>query len=95
MTNFDTQLKQLQIPMKEATKDLVRIPSFLVEGGDGYPFGKAVHEALQKATDIAAGLGFRTSYDGAGYYAWAEIGRRSSTSDPGKGTVHPARPVRR
>ena len=74
MTNFDTQLKQLQLPMKEATKELVRIPSFLVEGGDGYPFGKAVHEALQKATDIAAGLGFRTWYDGAGYYAWAEIG---------------------
>lgn len=27
--------------------------------------------------------------------AWAEIGRRSSTSDPGIGTVHPARSVRR
>ena len=74
MMNFETQLQQLHDPMKEATKALVRIPSFLVEGGDGYPFGKAVHEALQKATDIAAGLGFRTWYDGAGYYAWAEIG---------------------
>ena len=72
--NFKPQLEQLHTPMKEAIKELVRIPSFLVEGGDGYPFGKAVHEALEKATDIAAGLGFRTWYDGAGYYAWAEIG---------------------
>ncbi len=74
MTKFNKQLKRLQIPMKEAIKELVRIPSFLVEGGDGYPFGKAVHEALQKAVDIAADLEFRTWYDGEGYYAWAEIG---------------------
>lgn len=73
-TSFDAQLRRLQTPMKEATADLVRIPSFLVEGGDGYPFGKAVHEALQQATNIAADLGFRTWYDGKGYYAWAEIG---------------------
>ncbi len=72
--DFQPQLEQLHRPMTEAIKDLVRIPSFLVEGGEGYPFGKAVHEALQKAVDIAAGLGFRTWYDGAGYYAWAEIG---------------------
>ncbi|HEY80486.1 MAG TPA: Sapep family Mn(2+)-dependent dipeptidase [Caldilineae bacterium] len=72
--NVTSQLERLHIPMKEAIKAMVRIPSFLVEGGEGYPFGKAVHEALQKATDIAADLGFRTWYDGAGYYAWAEIG---------------------
>ena len=74
MKTFNKQLQALQHPMKEATKELVRIPSYLVEGGDGYPFGKAVHEALQKAVDIAAELGLRTWYDGAGYYAWAEIG---------------------
>ena len=74
MKTFDNQLQALQRPMTEAIKEMVRIPSFLVEGGDGYPFGKAVHQALQKAVDIAADLGFRIWYDGAGYYAWAEIG---------------------
>ncbi len=71
---FQTQLDMLHHPMKEAIKALVRIPSYLQEGKDGYPFGRTVHEALAKATEIAADLGFRTWYDGQGYYAWAEIG---------------------
>ena len=40
-------------------------------------------------------LGGRVVYAIEELDAWAEIGRRSSTSDPGKGTVYPARPVRR
>ena len=40
-------------------------------------------------------LGGRIVYSIADLDAWAEIGRKKSTSDPGKGTVHPARPVRR
>lgn len=40
-------------------------------------------------------LGGRIVYAIADLDAWAEIGRRHSTSDPGHGTVHPARPVRR
>lgn len=40
-------------------------------------------------------LGGRIVYAIDDLDAWAEIGRRNSTSDPGKGTVHPARPVRR
>lgn len=40
-------------------------------------------------------LGGRIVYALSDLDAWAEIGRRSSTSDPGSGTVHPARPVRR
>ncbi len=72
--DLTSHLERLHRPMTDAIKEMVRIPSHLVEGGDGYPFGKAVHEALQKAVDIAADLGFRTWYDGAGYYAWAEIG---------------------
>ncbi len=45
-------------------------------------------------------LGGRIVYAIADLDAWAEIGRRRSTSDPGKGTVYPARrradePVRR
>lgn len=40
-------------------------------------------------------LGGRIVYAIEDLDAWAEIGRRSSTSDPGKGTVFPARPVKR
>ncbi len=40
-------------------------------------------------------LGRRIVYAIEDLDAWAEIGRRRSTSDPGNGTVHPARPVRR
>lgn len=37
-------------------------------------------------------LGGRIVYAIDDLDAWAEIGLRRSTSDPGKGTVHPARP---
>lgn len=40
-------------------------------------------------------LGGRIVYSIADLDAWAEIGRKKSTSDPGNGTIHPARPVRR
>lgn len=40
-------------------------------------------------------LGGRIVYAIEDLDAWADIGRRCSTSDPGKGTIHPARPVRR
>ena len=40
-------------------------------------------------------LGGRVVYAIDELDAWVELGRRSSTSDPGIGTVHPARQVRR
>ncbi|MEO8724127.1 MAG: DNA-binding protein [Sphingobium sp.] len=40
-------------------------------------------------------LGGRIVYAIADLNAWAEIGRRNSTSDPGAGVCLPARPVRR
>ncbi|MBJ7499306.1 DNA-binding protein [Sphingopyxis lindanitolerans] len=40
-------------------------------------------------------LGGRIVYAMEDLNAWAEIGRRHSTSDPGKGTILPARPVQR
>ena len=40
-------------------------------------------------------LGGRIVYAIADLNAWAEIGRRNSTSDNGKGVCLPARPVRR
>lgn len=38
-------------------------------------------------------LGGRVVYAVADLDAWAELGTRRSTSDPGKGTVHPAKPL--
>lgn len=40
-------------------------------------------------------LGRRIVYAIKDLDAWAERGRRKSTSEPGKGTVHSARPIRR
>lgn len=67
-------LDDQHVPLKDALKQLIAIPSVLDDGGDGYPFGKAVHEALQKVSEIVAELGFQATYDGEGYYAYAEIG---------------------
>ncbi len=38
-------------------------------------------------------LGGRIVYAPEDLRAWAERGRRNSTTDPGQGTVHPAKPV--
>lgn len=40
-------------------------------------------------------LGGRIVYAITDLDAWADIGRKTSTSDPGNGYIHPARPVRR
>jgi hypothetical protein len=40
-------------------------------------------------------LGGRVVYAIEDLEAWAALGRRRSTSDPGVGTVHPAKPVAR
>ena len=60
--------------MKAALKELLRIPSVINEGEGGYPFGEGVDQALRKALEIAAGLGFRTRYGDGGYYGIAETG---------------------
>jgi predicted dipeptidase len=44
------------------------------DGEDGSPFGKDIDQALRKTLEIAAGLGFRTTYGEGGYYGYAEIG---------------------
>jgi hypothetical protein len=38
-------------------------------------------------------LGGRIVYALADLDAWADLGTRRSTSDPGRGTVHPAKPI--
>ena len=72
--NFKPQLFNQHEPYKAALKRLVSIPSICEEGGDGYPFGMPVDEALQMALSISQELGFRTTYGPDGYYGYAEIG---------------------
>ncbi len=67
-------LEQQKTPLKEALKALVSIPSVIAEDQDGFPFGKAIDDALIKALEIARDLGFRVVYDPQGYYGYAEIG---------------------
>ena len=63
-----------RIPLKEAIKELVRIPSVIQESGGVLPFGKGIDDALRRTLDIAQRLGFRTKYGDGGYYGYAEIG---------------------
>jgi len=63
-----------RIPLKEAIKELVRIPSVIQESGGVLPFGKDIDDALRRTLDIAQRLGFRTKYGDGGYYGYAEIG---------------------
>jgi succinyl-diaminopimelate desuccinylase len=74
LVELTRHLKAQQAPMKAALMELLRIPSVCQEGAGGYPFGAAVDAALRKVLEIAGGLGFRTQYDGGGYYGFAEIG---------------------
>lgn len=61
--------------MLNALKELIAIPS--ITGSPplpGMPFGQGVHDALEKALEICAGLGFRTEKCGE-YLGYAEIGQ--------------------
>lgn len=72
--NLTSYLEAQQEPLEQALVDLVRIPSVCEEGGGGYPFGEAIDQALHKALQIAAGLGFHTQYGDGGYYGFADLG---------------------
>jgi succinyl-diaminopimelate desuccinylase len=67
-------LEAQRAPMKAALMELLRISSVCNEGAGGFPFGEDVEQALRKALEIAAALGFRTQYGDGGYYGFAEIG---------------------
>ncbi len=72
--NFDSQLDAQEAPLKAALVELLRIPSVNAESTDQYPFGKEVDQALRKALQVAADLGFKTCYGDGGYYGYAEVG---------------------
>lgn len=71
---IEPQLEKQEMLLVEAVKDLVRIPSVIAEGQDGFPFGPAIDAALRRILDIARDLGFRVFYDPQGYYGYAEVG---------------------
>ncbi len=60
----------------QSTKQLIRINSVEDAPLENMPFGKGVNDALLLALDIAKKLGF-TTFNGDGYYGYAEIGKGS------------------
>ena len=65
MRQFDNYIESLQ--------KLIKINSVESPRVDNMPFGSGVYEALSYTLSIAEDLGFRT-YNGDGYYGYAEIG---------------------
>ena len=72
---FSMHIDQQHEPFKEALSALIRIPSVLVEGEDGPPFGRPIDDALRLTLKIAEDLGFQGTYGPDGYYGYAEIGQ--------------------
>ena len=70
-------LAELEQPMLETLKTLVRIPSVKAEPQPGAPFGKPAREALDKALEICAGLGFECA-NIDGYAGHADLGEGST-----------------
>jgi len=61
--------------MIEALRQLVAIPSVTGAPAEpGMPYGKAVHDVLEKALELCSGLGFRTKKVGE-HLGYAEIGQ--------------------
>ena len=63
--------------MKEFFSNIISINSIKGEPCQNAPFGQAIRDALDVFLDKAKSLGFKT-YDGNGYYGWAEYGNGES-----------------
>ncbi|MCM3765798.1 M20 family metallopeptidase [Neobacillus niacini] len=72
--SFIPELRKIESDFHQALMELVKIPSVINEGEDGFPFGRDIDRALRKTLEICEKLGFRTFYDPKGYYGYAEIG---------------------
>jgi succinyl-diaminopimelate desuccinylase len=72
--SFIPELRKIENNFHQALMELVNIPSVINEGGDVFPFGQEIDNALKKTLEICEGLGFRTYCDPQGYYGYAEIG---------------------
>ncbi len=51
----------------------------MADASKGAPFGKDIRDALEKAMELAAKIGFKTYIDPEGYYAYADIGEGDET----------------
>lgn len=71
---LNKKIDELKDKLIKASQEVVRIKSTQDEGKSGMPFGEGVSNTLDKALEIAAGLGFHTYKEEEGYYGYAEYG---------------------
>lgn len=71
---LNKKIDDMKDELIKASQELVRIKSTLEDGKPGMPFGEGVSKTLDKALEIAAGLGFHTYKEEEGYYGYAEYG---------------------
>lgn len=73
MDILNNQIDELKNDLLNDIVDMVKIPSVEGEPLDGFPFGKNVGKALDKALEISQKLGFKTK-NIDGYMGYAEFG---------------------
>ncbi|WP_270647070.1 dipeptidase PepV [Paeniclostridium hominis] len=73
MDILNNQIDELKNDLLNDIVDMVKIPSVEGEPLDGFPFGKNVGKALEKALEISQKLGFKTK-NIDGYMGYAEFG---------------------
>lgn len=73
MDILNNQINELKNDLLNDIVDMVKIPSVEGEPLDGFPFGKNVGKALDKALEISQKLGFKTK-NIDGYMGYAEFG---------------------
>ncbi|GAA0866643.1 dipeptidase PepV [Paraclostridium tenue] len=73
MDILNNQIDELKNDLLNDIVDIVKIPSVEEKSLDGFPFGKNVGKALDKALEISQKLGFKTK-NIDGYMGYAEFG---------------------
>lgn len=68
------EIERLKADYIHSLDELIKIKSVIDEDDSPFPFGSGINEALRTALAICERLGFRTYYDPAGYYGYAEVG---------------------
>lgn len=71
---LNKKIDNMKDELVKASQELVRIKSTEEDGKPGMPFGEGVSKTLDKALEIAVGLGFHTYKEEEGYYGYAEYG---------------------
>ena len=71
---LNKKVDEMKEELVKATQEVVKIKSTQDEEKPGMPFGEGPAKALDKALEIATGLGFHTYKEEEGYYGYAEYG---------------------